>query len=53
MKVWNLVLESFNQYPNLYTNLLISLVLVVVISLLRNLVVKLFPRRSGDPVASY
>ncbi len=53
MTIWNDFLESTTQHPQLYRNLLVSLVVIVIITILRNIVVRLVNRRLEDAMVRY
>jgi small-conductance mechanosensitive channel len=53
MTIWSDFLESINLHPQLFTNLLITLVVIVVITLLRNIIVRFVNLRIEDTVVRY
>jgi small-conductance mechanosensitive channel len=53
MTLWNDFIESINLHPQLFRNLLISLLVIVVITLLRNIVVRFVNHRFEDSVVRY
>jgi small-conductance mechanosensitive channel len=53
MTIWNDILESTAQHPQMYRNLLISLVVIIIITILRNIIVRLVNRRLEDAMVRY
>ena len=53
MTIWNDFLESTTQHPQMYRNLFISLVVIIIISILRNIIVRLVNRRLEDAMVRY